>query len=364
MGSEGPVRIGIIGAGGIANLHLNFISSIEQIEPVAVVDVVEEAARRTAERWSIPDVYSDYNEMLGRDDIEAVFVCTPTLVHGPASIAAMEAGKHVLVEKPMEARLETAAEMVRTSRRTGKILMCALKLRFTQEVMAARRIVESGALGPIYYVEAVADRKRNTPGGTFIRKDLAGLGATADLGVYALDTALHIMGHPKPVSVAAVMSTFIALNADNVVGQSSTSQKESEVEDFAAAWIRFEDGATMVFKTSWSINLDNLGGTFFLGEKAGLRIGVGEVRGTSSGVQLFRDEFGTMTNMELERIQTNDMMAPFRSEQLAFAEAVRSGGPSPIDPEGVLLTNVIIQGVVDSVAAGGKEIAVSVPKVT
>lgn len=357
----GDVRLGVIGTGGMGQAHLKLLSELEGANVVAIADMDAKRAQAAADKYDIDDIHTDSQQLIERDDVDAVFVCTPTAVHAGPAIAAMKAGKDVFVEKPMEATLEAATEMVRVSHQTGRMLMVGLKLRFSPQVVAAKAMIDDGQLGRVYYSEAVADRVRHTPGGSFIRKDLAGAGATADLGVYALDTALFLLGSPRPVSVSSITSNFISLNAGPVLGASSLYPHEMEVEDFAAAWIRFEDGSCMVLKTSWSLNLDTLGGTYLLGEKGGMRIGVHEVRGTEEGVQLYRDEFGAMTKVALQGVHYADNAELVRREQVAFVTAVREQAPSPIDPDGVLLTNVVIQGVFDSAAQGGAEVAVSVP---
>ena len=144
-------------------------------------------------------------------EMDAALVCTPTAVHGAPTVAAIRAGLHVLSEKPMEASLAAATEMVRASHEHKKILMVALKLRFTPQVIKAKEVISAGTLGEIYYAETVADRRRGNPGGTFIKKDTAGFGAAADIGVYALDTALYLMGHPKPVAVSGITSNELSL---------------------------------------------------------------------------------------------------------------------------------------------------------
>jgi predicted dehydrogenase len=355
------VKLGLIGAGGIAQAHCRAIADVEGVQVIAASDIVQENAQRTAGRWGIPHVFGDYNEMLQMDELDGAIVCTPTAVHAAPAIAALKAGKHVLCEKPMEATLSAAAEMVRAAHETGKILMVALKLRFSPQVIAARQVVDEGTLGDIYYAECVADRRRGNPGGSFVKKAMAGFGAGADIGVYALDTALYLMGHPKPVTVAAITSNYVSLHVQPVIGQWGKNIHETEVEDFAAAWVRFENGARLVFKTSWCMHMDSLGGTFFLGTRGGLRIGVGEVRGPEEGVWVYRDEFGALTDVQIQTGRPLEGIELFRRENAAFAEAVREGQPSPIDPHGMLLTNVIIQGVMDSAAAGGREVAVTVP---
>jgi predicted dehydrogenase len=356
------VKLGLIGAGGIAQTHCRAIADVEGVEVVAASDLIAENVQQTAERWGIAHTFTDYDDMLQMDELDGVIVCTPTAVHAPPTIAALKAGKHVLCEKPMEATLDAAAEMVRTAHRTGKILMVALKLRYSPQVVVAKQIVDEGTLGDIYYAECVADRRRGNPGRSFVRKATAGFGAAADIGVYALDTALYLMGHPRPVAVSAITSNYISLNAAPIMGQWGRNLEETEVEDFASAWVLFENGARLVFKTCWSMHMDSLGGTIFLGTQAGLRIGIGEVRGPEVGVTVYRDQFGALTNTTIEGIRQVEGIELFRRENAAFADAVREGKPSPIDPDGMLLTNVIIQGVIDSAAAGGREVEVTVPE--
>lgn len=347
------VKLGLIGAGGISQAHCRTMASIEGAEIIAVSDLVQANLDRAKENWGISKTFNDYNEMLEMDELEAVLVCTPTGVHGAPTVAALKAGKHVLCEKPMEAKLGSATEMVRAAHENGKILMVALKLRYSPQVIKAKEIVDTGALGDIYYVETVADRRRGNPGGSFIRKATAGLGASADIGIYALDTALYLMGHPKPVAVSGIASNELSLN-----NTWNPALKETEVEDFAVGWVLFDNGARMVFKTCWCMNMDSLGGTIFLGKQAGLRLGVMEVRGPQEGVTVYGDEDGQIKDETFTEFESADV---FQREDQAFIDAVREDKPSPIDPDGVLLTNVIIQGVIDSSEAGGREIEVSVP---
>ena len=347
------VKLGLIGAGGISQAHCRTMASIEGAEIIAASDLVQANLDRAKENWGISKTFNDYNEMLKMDELEAVLVCTPTGVHGAPTVAALNAGKHVLCEKPMEAKLGPATEMVRAAHENGKILMVALKLRYSPQVIKAKEIVDTGALGDIYYVETVADRRRGNPGGSFIRKATAGLGAAADIGIYALDTALYLMGHPKPVAVSGIASNELSLN-----NTWNPALKETEVEDFAVGWVLFDNGARMVFKTCWCMNMDSLGGTIFLGKQAGLRLGVMEVRGPQEGVTVYGDEDGQIKDETFTEFESADV---FQREDQAFIDAVREDKPSPIDPDGVLLTNVIIQGVIDSSEAGGREVEVSVP---
>lgn len=350
------VKLGIIGAGGIAQVHCRVLTEMDGVELVAVSDIVEANARRTAGRWGIPNVYTDYEEMLQKEELDGVVVCTPTARHAQPTIAALKSGRHVLCEKPMDASLEAATEMVRTAHEMDKILMVAIKFCYSPQLIVARRIVEEGTLGDIYYAECVLDRRRGNPGRSFIYKDTAGLGVAADLGVYALYDALFVMGFPKPVAVAGITSNYISRHSEPVISQWAPNLQDTEVEDFAAAWVRFENGTRLVFKTSWCMHMDTLGGNFFLGTKAGLRL-----KQDTGELVVYRDEFGALTDVIVHDLPKVEGIELFRREDAAFVEAVREGKPSPIDPDEMLLTDVIIQGVIDSNAAGGREVEVSVP---
>ena len=347
------VKVGLIGAGRIAQVHMRAITSIEGIEVVAVADIIKSRAEETAKKWGIPFVFEDYKKILEMEEVEAVNVVTYNQAHCAPTVDALHAGKHVLVEKPMAATLKDAAAMTQAAHESGKILMIALKTRYSPYMQAARAIAESGDLGDIYYSETVAARRNGIPGDSFILKDTAGLGAVADIGVYSLDAALYVMGHPKPVAVSGIANNILGTKyCKPVMGSWKWVPEDLEVEDFGVASVRFEDGSMMIFKTSWIMHMDSLGGTFFLGTKAGLKL---------HPLTVYRNEWGMLSDTVLQVPNVEDIEL-FKAENLAFADAVRENKPSPIPADQMLLTNVIIQGLIDS-AAAGNEVAVSVPNV-
>jgi predicted dehydrogenase len=352
-----PIKIGMIGAGGIAQSHCRAIGDIQAqagIEFVAISDIDPARAEATSRKWGIPHVYTDYCEMLTREDIEAVVVTTYNQAHRGPTVDALKAGKHVLVEKPMSATLDDATAMTRTAHETDKLLMVALKSRYSETWQAAKGIMSSGALGDIYYCETVAARRCGIPGfsDSFIKKETAGIGAVADIGVYSLDEALWLMGHPKPISVSGISNNTLGKTHQPVRGSWKWDPQKLSVEDFGVAWVRFDNGAAMVFKTAWIMHMDDLGGTFFLGDKAGLRM---------HPLTLYRHEWGLMTDTQVKGIQEVEDIELFRRENAAFADAIRAGKPSPISADEMIYTNVIIQGLIDSTAAG-HEVQVSVPQ--
>jgi predicted dehydrogenase len=348
------VKVGIVGAGGISQSHCRAISEIQGTEIVAIADIFRDKAEKSAKKWNIPHVYEDYHEMLAREDIEAVLVTTYNQAHRAPTVDALKAGKHVLCEKPMAATLEDAAAMTRAARASDKLLMIALKSRYSETWQAAKGIMSTGALGDIYYSETVAARRCGIPGfaDSFILKETAGIGTVADIGVYSLDEALWLMGHPKPVSVSGIANNTLGKSHVPVRGSWKWDPAKLSVEDFGVAWVRFDNGAAMVFKTAWIMHMDEIGGTFFLGTKAGLKM---------HPLTVFRHEWGLMTDTQIKGIQEVEDIELFKRENLAFADAIREGKPSPIPADEMLLTNVIIQGLIDSSAAG-TEIKVEVPK--
>jgi len=346
------IRTGFIGVGGIAQAHLRALQNQESIEVVAVADISRERAEQTAQRWGIPDFYEDYHDLLARDDIESVNICTFNQAHRQPTVDALPAGKNVLVEKPMAATLEDATAMLRAAQQSDKILMVAMKNIFAAHIVAAKALVDTGALGDIYYAETVASRRKGNPGRTFILKETAGIGATADIGVYCLFDALHLMGWPKPVTVSGIANNTLSKLSEPLLYTPWARWKPEDVsvEDFGVAWVRFENGAVLVFKTCWLMHMDTLGPTFFLGTKAGLKL---------NPLTVFKQEAGLLMDTLIKDLPENEDL--FRIENLAFADAVREGKPSPLPAEKMILTNVIIQGLIDSAAAGGREIKVSAP---
>lgn len=353
------LKIGIIGTGGIAQTHVRAINSIDGFEVIAVADLIEERAGLTAAKLgTVPpeNVFTDYHKLLEIDEIDAVSVCTWNNAHCAPSVDALAAGKHVLVEKPMTATLDDATALTRAAKNSDKVLMVALKTRYAPHIIAARGIVDSGALGDIYYCESIACRRNGLPGwkeGSFTRKETAGIGTVADIGVYSLAESLYVMNWPKPVAVTGISNNLLGKKYSKpVMGSWEWDPDVLSVEDFGVAAVRFENDMLMIFKTSWLMNMDSLGSSLMLGTKAGLKL---------EPLTVFKDEFGTMTDQKINVPVVEDIEL-FRREYLGFYDAVVNNKPSPMPAEHMIITNTIIQGLIDSTAAG-REIAVKVPEI-
>lgn len=330
---------------------------IDEIEVVAIADIVPERAEKRAAKYSIPHTYVDYKEMIDEEDVEAVSVLTWNEAHAAPTIYALEAGKHVLVEKPMSATLDDAVAISKAAKATDKLLMVGLKARYDDTRIAAQTIVDSGVLGDIYYGESGGFGRLGLPGGSFITKETAGIGVVGDWGVYSLDATLCLMKHPKPVAVSGVANNFLGKSYSPIFGAhhhgGAFSAELLSVEDFGAAFVRFDTGAVVTFKAAWISHLSGGGSPFLLGTDAGMKL---------SPLTLYRWEFGMLTDTEPMNVKGTEGLEQFRRELVSFADAIANGKPSPIPAEELLLTNVIMQGLVDS-AAVGHEIEVSVPQI-
>ncbi len=282
---EVKMQSAIIGAGGIARAHLRALATLEDVNVVAVADVVPGKAREMADLYGIPHAYERHEELVQHPDLDAVHVCTFNQAHAQPAVDALNQGLHVMVEKPMAATLADAVSMVQAARANDRLLMCAIKTRFSDDVMTAREICASGDLGHIYYAETIAQRRRGIPGRTFISQTTAGLGATADIGVYALDAALWLMGHPLPVSVSGTTLTEIGFAGPPKRGVHWQWDPDLlDVEEFGAGWIRFDNGAVLVLKSVWAMHMESVGETFFLGTQGGLQL--------TPEVVVYRDDWG------------------------------------------------------------------------
>ena len=285
---NGKLRVAIIGAGMIANAgHIPAWRNLGDVEIVGVASLHQRSANGTADRHQIARAYTDAQEMLAELKPDVVSVCTPNVYHKEWSIASLEAGAHVLCEKPIAPAYVDAVEMFAAAEAVGRILFVGQSGRFSSGVMAAKEIADSGQLGEMYYGEVSAMRRRGVPRwGKFHMKEHSGGGPLYDLGVHALDALLWIMGNPRVVAASGVTYTKLANRDEGLIASLADSgapvgvftprpydRREFDVEDMAVGFIRLEDGATVSIKVSWAANVpEGMGGTMILGTEGGLRL--------------------------------------------------------------------------------------------
>lgn len=255
------VKIGIIGCGGIANgKHMPSLKKIKNVQMVAFCDIIEERAVKAAEEYGVEGakVYTDYKELLKDRDIEVVHVCTPNRSHAFISIDAMEAGKHVMCEKPMAKTYKEAKEMLDASERTGMKLTIGYQSRWRADSLYLKKMCEDGELGEIYYGKAIALRRRAVPTwGVFLNEYEQGGGPLIDIGTHALDLTLWMMDNYKPKMV--VGTTFEKLKNQKDCGNAwgDWDPEKFTVEDAAFGFIVMENGATIMLESSWALNIRN-----------------------------------------------------------------------------------------------------------
>lgn len=252
------LRIGIIGCGGIAfGKHMPSLKKINEVEMVAFCDIVKERAEKAAKEYGTEDakVYTNYKELLKDNSIDVVHVCTPNRSHSFITVDALDAGKHVMCEKPMAINTEEAKKMLDAAKRTGKKLTIAYQNRFRPDSMYLKTECENGKLGEIYYAKAHAIRRRAVPTwGVFLNEYEQGGGPLIDIGTHALDLTLWMMDNYQPKMV--VGSTFKKLNQQRNTGNAwgDWNVDEFTVEDSAFGFIIMENGATIVLESSWALN--------------------------------------------------------------------------------------------------------------
>ncbi|MFV0399084.1 MAG: Gfo/Idh/MocA family protein [Oscillospiraceae bacterium] len=251
------VRIALIGAGSIGHYHARAYKADNRVELVAVCDLNEARARDFADKYNIPDIYTDYNVMLLRDDIDAVSVATWNNAHAPASVAAFRAGKHVLCEKPLAMNAEEARQMLEEAEKANKLLMVGFVRRFGDNTAALKALVDAGTLGEIYSAKVGFVRRWGNPGGWFADKKRSGGGALIDLGVHILDLSRYLSGSPKPISAYA--ATFSKLGMKPGIRgidkyRTADYDEYCDVEDGATALVRFDNGMVTFVETTWVEN--------------------------------------------------------------------------------------------------------------
>jgi predicted dehydrogenase len=266
------IRIGMIGCGQIAQVHLKGYSDIPDVEIVACADLNDQAARRAAERWGIPNVYTDYAQLLKRDDLDAVDVCLHNNLHRPATVAALESGKHVYCEKPMAGTYRDALAMLDASRRYDKKLHIQLATLYKNETRAAKELIEAGELGDLYHARSYGHRRRGRPyvdgygSPGFVQKKQAAGGALYDMGVYKIAQVLYLLGNPEVDRIVGRTYQKVAMNEDR------RKLSGYDVEELGLGFVVFKDGSSLDIIESWAVHLDAFGGSVVVGSKGGIRL--------------------------------------------------------------------------------------------
>lgn len=265
------IKIGIIGTGQIGRAHLTDYQRIPGAEVIAVCDIDKRKVQNIAQERGIPYYFTDFNDLLKLDEIEAVDVCLHNNLHAPVTISALEAGKDVFCEKPMAGSYRDAKLMYETARRLGRKLSIQLNSLFTMETRSAHRLIKDGHIGKIYYARSCHYRRRGRPFvdgyGTrfFVKKEYSGGGALLDMGVYNIARILYLLDCPEVLTISGFISQQIGMYEER------RESSNYDVEDFAVGLARLEGGIVFSIEEAWAIHLDSGSGSFIVGSKGGIK---------------------------------------------------------------------------------------------
>ncbi len=358
--SSKKLRVGIIGTGWIAEAHIDSYKRMPDVEVVALADIIPGKAAAFAKKYGVPNahIYGHHTEMLAAEQLDAVSVCTYNMTHAECTIDCLNKGIPVLLEKPMCVTLEEAIEIRKAELKSGKVLSIGFQPRFDPNMQMIKKIVQSGELGEVYYIQTGGGRRRGIPGSTFIEKKTAGIGALGDIGCYSLDMVLNAIGYPKPLTVSAYKSDFFGTNPELY----PQDAKRFNVDDFAAAFIRLEGGIILDFRISWAMHMDTPGDTLILGKKAGLRIPSTDCWNGSVGgpMKIYRDVAGVCTQFEVPILGGGGNL--FDKKVRSFLDAVKTNGTSPVPSSQIIINQAILDGIVRS-AELGKEVDINIPDI-
>ena len=351
------IKVGVIGCGGIANgKHLPALSRNNKVEIVAFCDIIIEKAQEAAKKYGVEGarVYEDYKELLANEpDIVAVHVCTPNRSHSFITIDALEAGKHVMCEKPMAKTYAEAKAMYETSLKTGKKLTIGYQSRWRGDSQYLKTCCENGELGDIYYGRAIALRRRAVPTwGVFLNEYEQGGGPLIDIGTHALDLTLWMMNNYKPKYCVGTKYKKLGEANGTANAWGDWDPEKYTVEDSAFGFVEMENGATVSVESSWALNIADPREaiTLVCGDKGGadmldgLRLNY--VKNNRQVIEKPSFECGGVAFYDGASDRAEDL------ENHAFYEAIINDTPVPTKPEQAMVVTQILEGIYKSAESG------------
>ena len=347
------LKVGLIGVGGIARLHMPGWQDNPHADLVALADPNAKVLKEKGNEWNVARAYERPEDLLADKDIDAVDLCVPNVFHAPLTIAALEAGKHVLCEKPLAPTPAEIATMIAARDRSGKILMTAQHFRFTPTAQALKREIDAGLLGDVYHARGWMLRRNATPCNTnFTLKKNSGGGPCIDIGVHILDLTLWMMGHPKPVAVSGVAHAPLHQEPSSFSIWGGKLPAEWDVEEFAAAQVRFANGASLILETSWLLHHK-----IPPAEYEDMQLWLYGTRGGAHwpSDEILRSDGASQQTIDARLEVEKDPLPPHARECVAFADAIVNRRPSPVPAEQSLDLMSILQGLYRS-AAEGREV--------
>ena len=363
------VKVGIIGTGWIAEAHIEQYKQMPDVEVVAMADLIPGKAEAFAKKFGVEGCkfYPSHKELIDAGEVEAVSICTYNCQHAAPAIYALENGVHVMLEKPFTVTLEEAVEVMKAEKKSGKILTIGFQPRMAANMQMIKKIVDSGELGKIYYLQAGGGRRHGIPtpyGTTFIEKDTGGIGAMGDIGCYSLDMLLNAVGYPKPLTVSGYTSAYLGTNPEYYTydGNPAEYAELFGVDDFAAGFVRLEGGIILDFRISWAMHMDTCGDALILGTKGGLRIPSTDCWNGDfdKPLTVYKDVAGKRVQYNIPVLENSEPL--FFKKIRSFVDAVKEGGEPTVPSSQIIYNQAIIDGIVKSNEIG-REIEINIPEI-
>ncbi len=344
------LRCAVIGTGAIGMDHLNSLSLCRRAALVAIAENNPQRAKAAADHYHLTRSYTDYREVLEQPDIDAVTIAVPNNLHCQVAIQALQARKHVMLEKPMAMNAKEAARIVETAKKMKRTLMVGQHFRFNRHVQLTRQLISRGELGEVYHGRGFWLRRSGIPriGSWFTQKNLSGGGCLLDIGVHFLDAALHLMNEFDAVGVSG--QTYSKFGPRGV-GETNYGKSEIaagrpfDVEDYSLALIKLKSGRTVLIESSWAANLPGDAAEF----------GV-DLLGTNAGMSLFPARLFRHGPQGYETIHWGETKLPYPEDRLHhFVDCVLDGRKTLIPMEESLKVQKILDAIYLS-SQTGKEV--------
>jgi predicted dehydrogenase len=345
-------RIAFIGCGGISQTHLGAFATMPDVEVVAGADINPARLKVMEDKWKITQLYSDWKKMLKEVKPDGVSVCTPNGLHYQPTVDSLNAGAHVLVEKPMALDPAQCKKMIETAAKNKKKLSVGFQYRYHPNTDFITRARDAGEFGNVMFVKCQALRRRGIPNwGVFGQKEMQGGGPMIDIAVHVIEMAHYVMGSPKPVAASGNTWTYLGNKKSDVTSMwPNWDYKTYTVEDMAIGQIRFENGAILQVEASFAAHIEKDIWNFTLvGDKGGANW---------DPPAIFTDRAGTMINSVPGYISPAvDFPALFISKLRNWVDGCTKGTLLKASGEAGLAVQKMLDGVYRS-AAAGKEVKI------
>lgn len=337
------VRLGIIGVGQIGKSHLEQYAQIPAAELVAAADVNETELKAVAGRFGIPNTYTDFRQLLKRDDLDAVDVCLHNNFHAPVTMAVLRSSKNCYCEKPMAGAYVDAVAMLDSARETGKKLSIQLATLYANDTKIAKRLIDDGRLGNLYHARSTGFRRRGRPyvdgygTASFVQKQVAAGGALYDMGVYHIARTLFLLGQPQVERISGKVYQETGMDAGR------REKSGYSVEELGLGFVKCAGGLTIDIIESWAVHLGGFEGSSILGSEGGIRLDPFSFHTTLSDIEINATAETDSVSWRWHQLRENE--DAYDSAQKHWIAALQGRVPLLPTAELALATMLISEGI-------------------